>query len=301
VTFDGKESITIPAGAPALSDPTDLVVKPLSDLIVSVYAPKGVTIFDCASGDLPTDQAGVENADATQAEHLSATKCLSTRPTVSEVDVLSDRSSATIVAFGDSITDGFVDSKTGERGWPGALSRRLEGAGISVVDAGIGGNRLLQTMPMFGVSALSRLDRDVFSVPGLSHIVILEGINDIGMNGPGGMFGDTPSVDPQELIAAYSQIIARAHERGVKVFGATILPFKGAAYYSKEKEKVRSAVNEWIRTSKKFDGVVDFDAAMRDPGSPLKLSRKYDMGDHLHPNSAGYRHMGEVIDLHIFD
>lgn len=115
------------------------------------------------------------------------------------------------------------------------------------------------------------------------------------------MFGDTPLVEPQELIAAYTQIIARAHERGIKVFGATILPFEGAEYYSKDKEKIRSAVNQWIRTSRKFDGIVDFDAAMRDPAKPLRLKPEYDIGDHLHPNALGYRQMGEVIDLHLFD
>ena len=301
VTFDGRTSIAIPAGAPALSDPIDLATKPLSDLIVSVYAPEGVSIFDCTPEDSPLDQAGVKNIDATRVEHLSASQCLSMRPIVSEVDVLADRSGKTIVAFGDSITDLFVDPKTGERGWPGALSRRLEKTGDSVVDAGIAGNRLLQSVPMFGASALSRLDRDVFSVPGLSHLIVLEGINDIGMSGAGGMFGDTPLVQPQELIAAYTQIIARAHERGIKVFGATILPFEGAEYYSTDKEKIRSTVNQWIRTSRKFDGVVDFDAAMRDPAKPLRLKQEYDIGDHLHPNSLGYRQMGEVIDLHLFD
>jgi len=297
VTFSGKEAITIPTGGLAQTDPIDISVKPLGDLVVSVYVPEGITLFTWTS---PTDPIVVEGADATLRERLSASKSLSIRPLVSEVDVLVDRPRKVIVTLGDSITDGSVDPKTGERGWPGALSRRLQSQGIAVVNAGIGGNRLLQSMPMFGVSALSRLERDVLSVPGLSYIVVLEGINDIGMSGPGGMFGDTPLVDPKALIAAYSQIIARAHERGIKVFGATIMPFEGAAYYSAEKEKVRETVNEWIRTSKSFDGVIDFDVIVRDATAPRKLSAEYDSGDHLHPSSDGYRKMGEAIDLRLF-
>lgn len=302
VAFAGKRSITIPAGAPALSDPIELPVKPLGDVVVSVYVRDGTAMFACTTDASPTDQTVTEGADATDSEHLSANKCMYTwRPIVSEIDVLADRPRKVVVALGDSITDGGVDPKTGERGWPGALSRRLQHAGISVVNAGLDGNRLLESMSMLGVSALSRLDRDVLSVPRLSHIVLLEGINDIGMSGPGGMFGDVPLVDPQALIGAYSQIIARAHERGIKVFGATILPFEGADYYTEEKEKVRTAANEWIRTSNRFDGMIDLDAAMRDPANPGKLNTEYDSGDHLHPNPAGYRHMGEVVNPGLFN
>ena len=301
VRFAGAEAITLPAGSPALSDPIDLPVKVLSDLIVSVYVPDGVAAFHCAQ-DGPGDQAVTEGSDTTLVEHLLIDKCLYLiRPLVSEVDVLADRPRKVIVTLGDSITDGDLDPQTGERGWPGALSRRLQAAKISVANAGIGGNRLLQPLPMFGVSALSRLDRDVFAVPGVTDIILLEGINDIRKTGAGSVFGDRPMVDPQALIAAYSQIIARAHERGIKVIGGTILPFGGAGYYTMERESVRAAVNEWMRTSKQFDGVVDFDAAMRDPADPNKLKAEYDSGDHLHPNPAGYRQMGAVIDLRLFN
>jgi len=190
---------------------------------------------------------------------------------------------------------------TGERGWPGALSRRLQPREIAVVNAGIGGNRILQSMPMFGARALDRLDRDVLAVPGLTYIIILEGINDIGMSGSGGMFGDTPVIDPQALIAADTEIVRRGHKLGVKVFGATIMPFEGADYYSTEKEKVRETVNEWIRTSRVFDAVIDFDKTVRDPAASHKLSAEYDSGDHLHPSSDGYRKIGESIDLGLFN
>lgn len=301
VTFAGSDAITLPAGAPALSDPIDLPVKALGDLVVSVYVHDGFPTFRCTSGD-SEDQAVVEGSDTTAAEHLAVARCLSVmRPLVSEVDALVDRPRKVIVTFGDSITDGVLDPKTGERGWPGALSRRLQGAGVAVANAGIGGNRLLQTLPMFGMSALSRLDRDVFAVPGVTHVVLLEGINDIRMTGTAGVFGDVPMVEPQALIAAYAQIVARAHERGIKVIGATMLPFGGGSYYTVERESVRAAANEWIRTSKQLDGVIDFDAMMRDPVDPHKLISTYDSGDHLHPNPDGYRHMGEAIDLRLFD
>jgi lysophospholipase L1-like esterase len=298
VTFGGKGSVTIPARASALTDPVDLAIKPLTDLVVSVYVPEGVSLSVWTS---PFDPIVVEGSNATLVEHLSASKSLSIRPMVSEVDVLADRPQKVVVTLGDSITDGDIDVITGERGWPGALARRLQPQDIAVVNAGIGGNRLLQSMPMSGASALSRLDRDVLSVPGLSYIVLLEGINDIGMSGPGGMFGDAPLADPQALIAADSEIIRRAHERGVKVFGATIMPFEGAEYYSAEKEKIRETVNEWIRTSKAFDAVIDFDKTVRDATAPHKLSREYDSGDHLHPSSDGYRKIGESIDLRLFN
>jgi lysophospholipase L1-like esterase len=148
---------------------------------------------------------------------------------------------------------------------------------------------------------LARLDRDALSVPGTKYIVLLEGINDIGASGPGTPFGDFPLADPKALIAAYSQVIARAHERGIKVIGATMLPFEGAMVYTIEKEPIRAEVNQWIRSSNSFDGIVDFDAAVRDSTNPKKFDAAYDSGDHLHPNAAGYRKMGEAIDLKLFN
>jgi len=272
--------------------------------VVSVYMPNGLHTYSCTPDYTPTNQTVVVGSDATLQEKLSAGKCLSAlRPVVSAVDVLVDNARAVVVALGDSITDGSTDPETRDRGWPGALARRLHGKGISVVNAGIGGNRLLRDFSIAGVSALARLDRDVFSVPGLSHIILLEGVNDLGMSG--GMMGDNaPLVTSQELIAAYSQIVARARERRINIFCGTLLPFEGteyAGYYSEDKEKVREALNAWIRTSKTCDAVIDFDAAMRDSDHPRKLKADYDSGDHLHPNHAGARRMGEAVDPHLFN
>ena len=302
VTFGGQRSIIIPAGAPALSDPVTFRVHSLSDLLVSVYVPRGITGYACTKDIVPTDEAVVEGSDATSVQKLLKKTCIATmRPLVSEVDVREEELHKVVVALGDSITDGVVDAKTGDRGWPGALARRLAGRGVSVVNAGIAGNRLLRSFPMFGVSALARFDRDVLSVPGLKYLVLSEGVNDIGMSGPGGMLGSTPLVTPKQLIAAYSQIVGRAHEHGVIVIGATIMPFKGSKYYSDDRERVRELVNAWIRTSKVFDGVTDFDRAVRDPAHPMRLEGNYDSGDHLHPNPAGYRYLGQVIDLRLFN
>ncbi len=305
VTFGGKRAINIPAGAPALTDPIDLPVKSGSDLVISAYVPHGISSVTCTPDYPLADQTTVAGSDVTREPKISPANCLGTlRPLVSEVDVVADRPHKVVVTLGDSITDGFVDPLTGDRGWPGILARGLRNQGVAVVNAGIGGNRLLESVPMAGDAALARLDRDVFSVPGLSHIILLEGINDIGLSGKGGLLGDAPVITPADLIAGYSQIVARAHERRIKIVCATVTPFAGVAYqnyYSEDKEAVREAFNEWIRTSKLCDGVVDFDAAVRDHDHPRQLAKEFDSGDHLHPNPVGHRKMSDAIDLHLFD
>jgi lysophospholipase L1-like esterase len=300
ITFGTMKSITLPEGAPALSDPIALRVNALTDLVVSVQVDSAEAII-CPAQMPVSNQILVEDSNATLEEHIGNAKCVFlTRPFVSEVHALGAPRKV-IVTLGDSITDGTIDPGTGDRGWPGALARRLKDAQVSVVNSGISGNRLVGQMPVFGVSALARFDRDVLAVPGVSHIVLLEGINDIGVSGSaGGPFGESPLIDAQALIDAYQQVIVRAHERGIKVFGGTILPFEGANYFTAAKEPIRAQLNSWIRTSGKFDGVVDFDAALRDPAAPTRLKADFDSGDHLHPNSAGARAMAEAVDLKLF-
>lgn len=297
ITFGGRAAITIPAGAPALSDAVDLPVKPLADLIVSIYIPAAIQ----TDAPYPTRQVLIPDVNATAQERVGDGEDRMSRPIVSEVDVFAEHRDRVVVTLGDSITDGVVDAQSGERGWPGTLSARVAAHAISVVNAGIGGNRLLQEVPVYGRNALARLNQDVFAVPGVTDLIVLEGINDIGMSGPGSLFYAVPLVKPGELAAALSQIITRAHERGVRVIAATLGPFEGAFYYTPEKEFVRQAYNDWIRASKELDGFVDFDKVLRDPQRPSRLQAQYDSGDHLHPSADGYRAMGAAIDLRLFN
>lgn len=237
--------------------------------------------------------------NATLAGSMPGAKPVVTRPFVSGVSVAANSPVRVIVALGDSITDGNRAAVEVLRGWPEALQKRLRTSrpDLAIVNAGIGGNRVLANE--IGVSALGRLERDVLRVQGLAYVVVLEGINDIGSSGTSWL-GPQPDVSADDLIAGYRQIIARAHERNARVVGGTIMPFEGAMYYSPEREATRQTVNAWIRSSGAFDGVIDFDLAMRDPAAPRKLRAEYDSGDHLHPNDRGYQAMGDSIDLMIF-
>jgi lysophospholipase L1-like esterase len=213
-----------------------------------------------------------------------------------------------LVAFGDSITDGARSTMDANHRWPDVLASRLlarrGGRPIGVVDAGIGGNRILHDASgniRFGVNALARFDRDVLAQPGVRYVIVLEGINDLGHAGTSAPVAETVSAD--DIIAGLKQLIARAHEKGIKIYGGTLTPFEGTVfpgYYTPEKEAKRQAINSWIRTGKAFDGVVDFDKAVRDPNHPGRMLPAYDGGDHLHPGDAGYKAMGEAVDVAIF-
>jgi lysophospholipase L1-like esterase len=298
VRFSGNLGTKIPAGVREISDPVDLPVTRCADLIVSISIPDGAAIMDYPlRPDIPLAEIA-DGSDQIMETHLHEARRLDTRPLLSEVDVLTAKCRNVIVALGDSITDGMVSD--GERGWPGALARRLAPEDISVVNAGIGGNRLLSPMGPVHRAALARLNDDVLTIPGITHIVLLEGINDIGNSGSDWEpFGSLPNVTAADLVSAYRQIISKAHMRNIRVIGATILPFKGAFYYSEEKEAIRASVNEWIRTSGQFDGVIDFDLAIRDPALPSRIRADL-AADPLHPNSKGYRLMGDLIDVNLF-
>jgi lysophospholipase L1-like esterase len=248
----------------------------------------------------------IVRGDQTAAATLNDPATITSWVFLAGVDVLAPETAAAVVAFGDSITDGAVSTVDANHRWPDTLAARLREAGkkIAVMDAGIGGNRILhdaKSNVSFGVNALARYDRDVLAQPGVRYVIVMEGINDIGHAGTSAPVSET--VSAEDIIAGLRQLIERAHERGLKIFGGTLTPFEGTVfpgYYSPEKDVKRKAVNQWIRTSKAFDGVIDFDKAVQDPQNPNRILPKYDGGDRLHPSDAGYQAMGEAIDLSLF-
>ena len=311
VTFGGRDSITIPAGAPALSDPVALPIAHGAEMSISLYFPKRITAPTWHA--LALKRAVISQGDDTHKEKIQGGTESTNLILVSAVLVPSPPYQRVIVAFGDSIVDGDGSTVDADRNWPSDLVRRLgktpEDSEWAVVNEGIAGNRLLGDGPIasLGVSALARFDRDALSVPGVTHVVLLEGINDLGF--PGAKLGKLALADPadvrsaEDLIGAYRQLISRAHARGVKVIGSTMTPCEGMdipGYYSEAKEATRQAVNKWIRTSAAFDGVIDFDAVMRDPDHPSRLLPRLASEDHLHPNDAGYQAMADAIDLTVF-
>lgn len=298
VTFGGSPSVQIPAGAEMLSDPVAMRVWPLQDLTVSMYLPyrSGAATFHWDAQQVSWVSGPGDHAADTDAAAFAV-------PTgswyyLSGLVVRSPAAEGTVVAFGDSITDGFASAVGANARWPNDLARRLaarDGPTLSVADEGISGNRVLRSALRFGASGEARFGPDALDVPGVRDVIVLEGINDIGFSaGPGDPRAD---VSAAQIIAGYRQLIARAHTRGLKIFGATLLPFAGAGYYTAAGEAKREAVNAWIRTSGAFDGVIDFDAVMRDPADPLRLNPAYDSGDHLHPDDAGYQAMADAISL----
>ncbi|MBA4089477.1 MAG: esterase [Sphingobium sp.] len=301
LTFSGARSVRLPMGAPLLSDPLALSVKPGAVAIVSVYLPVKVTLPQSDPNHIAQWATG---ADQTASVTLTNMTSVSAREIVSSVLVQSDRTARAIVTFGDSITDGFGAKDPLLRGWPGQLARLLTDKGIAnigIANAGIGGNRVLRDE--VGQSGLARFDRDALAVPGVTDIVLLEGINDLGLSGlknPRAP-GNHPTISADDLIAGYRQLIQRAHARGIKVHGATLTPFLGSTfpgYATPEKEKIRQAINQWIRTSGEFDGVIDFDAVVRDPSAPDHILAAYDCGDKLHPSDAGYAAMAKAARDH---
>ena len=307
LTFGGRPTAVIAPGAPLLSDPVDLRAAPLARLAISLYLPGQVDSCTCHA--TAQQQGFIASGDATGAPSLPDAKPLQQRAMIAGVDVASEQPARTIVALGDSITDGVGSTPGANRRWPDLFAERLVkrgGPAVYVANEGISGNRILGDGA--GVSALARFDRDVLSTPGLGYVIVFEGINDIGIGyapkgGPSSRFfpaNGGPPPTAEDLIGAYRQLIARAHEKGVKIYGATIAPYEGAAYASPEGDRVRQAVNDWIRTSHAFDGVIDFDAAVRDPAHPTRFRDGFHMGDHLHGSDAGYEAMANSIDLNLF-
>jgi len=299
VLFGGKPSCWIPPGATEISDAVSLDLPPAGDLAVSIYIPETATADTMHAVGLHTTYISNEG-DTTAAPAMADATTTQSFYFLTNVDVLAPPNAAAIVTFGDSITDGAVSTPNTDQSWPSFLARRLAAAGganIAVLNQGISGNRLLRDGA--GVSALARFDRDVLAQPGAKWLMILEGINDIGLGLRAGA-PESDAVTADDLIGAQKQLIERAHEHGLKVIGGTLTPFEGAAYYSESGETVRETVNQWIRSSGAFDAVVDFDAATRDPEHPKQFRPGFNNGDHLHPNDAGYEAMADAIDLSIF-
>jgi lysophospholipase L1-like esterase len=306
LTFSGRPAVSIPPNALVLSDPVKLDVPASGDLAISIYIPQAATGAGIHYSAQQTSYIG--SGDQTGAATISGAETITSWVFLTGVDVLAPESAAAVVAFGDSITDGARSTVDANRRWPNILADRLlarrNGKKVGVLDAGIGGNRILHDATAnvrFGVNALARFDRDVIAQPGVKYVIVLEGINDLGHAGTSAPESET--VSAEDLIAGLKQMIERAHEKGLKIFGATITPFEGTSfpgYFTPQKEAKRKAVNEWIRTGRAFDGVIDFEKAVRDPKNPDRMLPAYDGGDHLHPGDAGYKAMGEAIDLSLF-
>ncbi len=306
LTFGGHPATAIPPNALVLSDPVNLDVQPASDLAISIFiAPKTVG----AGIHYSSQQTSyVGSGDVTKAVSVDTPASMTSWVFLTAVEVLAPESASTVVAFGDSITDGARSTVDANHRWPDFLAARLLArhgrSEIGVLDAGIGGNRILHDATSnvrFGVNALARFDRDVLAQPGVKYVIVLEGINDLGHAGSSAPASEAVSTD--DLIAGMKQLIERAHEHGIKVFGATLTPFEGTpfnGYFTPGKEVQRKALNEFIRNGHAFDGFVDFEKAVRDPAHPDRMLAAYDGGDHLHPGDAGYKAMGEAIDLALF-
>jgi lysophospholipase L1-like esterase len=294
--FGGEPGITIPPGAEALSDPVRLRVRALQNLAVSVYVPAltgPATIHSLAVQDNFVSGPGDATANSDAAAYPTTITCWMF---VDGVDVQGSSTLAgSVVAFGDSITDGLRSTVNGNQRWPNDLARRLDarhGRTLSVVDQGISGNRVLADGA--GVSAQARLDRDVLTQSGARVVILLEGINDIGFAD----LGLGPPITAADLIAGYRQIILRCHNAGLSVIGGTLTPFKGVpGYWNETGEQIREDVNHWILTGGAFDAVVDFAAVTADPADPQVFNPAFDSGDHLHPSDAGYQAMADAIDL----
>ena len=298
LTFAGQSKVTIAPGALALSDPINFTVPALADLVVSVYLPEptvGATMHLCAQQD-----GYLLNGNQTATVNPAVNSVISASYFLTGVEVAAAASTSGIVALGDSITDGANSSVDTNHRWPNLLAQRLHdrsgtAAGAAVSDQGIAGNRLLTDK--VGVNALARFDRDVLAQPGVTDVILLEGINDIGFSTY--LVGSSP-VDSAEIIAAYRQLIARAHDAGLRIYGGTLTPYVNSFYYTTGGEATREACNAFIRHSGEFDGVIDFEAAVSDGSTPPQLRSQYDSGDHLHPSDAGYQAMANAIKLQLF-
>jgi lysophospholipase L1-like esterase len=304
LTFGGAESATIAAGAFIVSDPVAFELPPLADVAVSVYLPGELTV-----------NTGITGRYARQTNYISPPGNFANSVVmpvgsitgewyfVSGVDVLASPETGAVVALGDSLTDANISTMDAFCRWPDQLARRLQarprGRPTAVMNQGLGGNRILHDIR--GDSGLRRFDRDVLAQPGVTHVIVMLGTNDLRNR----WAKPEEEVNAEQMIAGMKQLAVRAHTRGIKIFGATLTGFENETFlpgaWTPEREKTRHAFNEWIREGGAFDAVVDFDKALRDPEHPTSMLPIYDCGDHLHPSDLGYNKMGDAIDLSLFE
>jgi lysophospholipase L1-like esterase len=305
VLFAGKAATLLAPGTILMSDPVNITAAPLSDLAVSIFLPaQTITSYTEHAASRQTNYFA--KGDQSSAATMSGAKDFTPWRFLTAIDVMAPAADATIVAFGDSITDGANSKPDANHRWPNLLANRLQAdpkyAHLSVVDEGIGGNRILHSGT--GPSALDRWDYDALARAGVKYIILLESINDIGHSSLASMsdskLNPEDIITADQLIAAMNTLIEQAHAKGIKVIGATITPFEGAGYAHPDGEKIVATVNDFIRNGSKFDGVVDFNKAVADPQKPLAIAPAYNNTDHLHPNDAGYQAMADSIDLSLF-
>jgi lysophospholipase L1-like esterase len=299
LTFGGRAWVVLPPGARISSDPVPFDVRAQADLTVSLYV-------EGDSGPTTSHPIGLRGAwlapgNQVTTEKLSGATLFRSYLWLEGIDVMATARTAAVIAFGDSITDGFSTTPDADTPWPSILARRLAAqrgaAPRSVINMGISGNRVLREGA--GSSGLARFDRDVLSRPGARWVLLLLGINDIGFSAIPGLPASEKAT-AEDIIAGYQMLIARARLHGLTIIGATLTPFEGVNTYTPASEQMRQQVNQWIRGSKQFDAIVDFDLATRDPGHPTRLRPEFDSGDHIHPNDTGNRAMAEAVDLKLF-
>jgi lysophospholipase L1-like esterase len=331
LTFRGQPSTIVPAHSLVLSDAVDLDVPALGDLAISLFLPEATAATTSHLLALQTNYVSAETGDSTAAVKFPVAKTIDSWPFLTGVEVAASSQGAAIVALGSSLTDGDGSSRDANRRWPDVLAERLQkdsggNKELGVLNEGLIGNRLLsdfdsprqaggppplgpvfaQLGPALGQSGIARFERDVLRQAGVKYLIVGLGVNDILF--PGSFIPATESVSSPSILSGYRQLIARAHQNGIRVIGTTIPPFEHAIFrspfydrfYAPEKERVREEVNAWIRSSGAFDGVIDFDEAVRDPGHRTQLLPSYDSGDHLHVNDAGNVAQGKAIPLALF-
>jgi lysophospholipase L1-like esterase len=307
LTFAGRSAATVSPADSLLSDPVDFNLDALSDVAVSIYLPVATPAGTVHWAARQTSYIAPGNR--TGSTLMWPTSTIAFWAFITSIEITREETAAAIVTLGDSITDGVSAAVDGNRRWPDVLARRLLAKDhlhpVAVLNAGISGNRILHDGPglpglTFGPSALARFDRDVLAQPGVKYVIVIEGINDILQPGAGAPLSD--DVTSGEIIAGLQQFVDRVHKKGLLILGGTLLPFEDLAsdLFSQQREAKRQQVNQWIRTSRVFDAVIDFDRAVRDPARPARLLPHYDSGDHLHPSDAGYEAMANAIDLSLF-